>query len=975
MRQLANGNVNVERTVLPDGVPGVDMTVARMNEIAFGEYGSRSAKIRALAINIVRKAGIAEKDYYGEIRAIHNWVRDKIRYTKDPINQETLSHPEEMAFNTLAGDCLDEDTLLLTPTGLVRIADIKIGDTIYGKNGWTTVTNFWDKGFLSTNAVMLDNGSEFFATDDHRCFLADGSESTVSDLPEGAALMQPGSIQAAGGNGLSTDDLRFIGLYAADGWTDGNRVCIAGKDGHPKEEQKRWVQQYAEGKGWQISWHPRYIRVYSKGEAESIVCPGTATDKALDWKLILSCNESQAKALLRGLLADSHQPQNRRSGLCFSSASQELALQVRVLYRMLGVGCRITRVDEHGGLGDNPIYRVYPRLYRCKAAKLESREDIGVCHVYDIETEDHGIYLPEADVTVHNCDDKTVLEMALLGAMGIKSWPVVIGQRPNHYSHVYLRAMVPAGAKRHAGKVISLDPIMKKWKAGREAPAEKVKAIKEYPQEAEQEMQDIGNIWDNPMFSDGVTDPGMAGYVDTDSYLDDDQAWHSVQNLLKMNSQPDVTPEMTIANGTQVTQELEGLDGFLMGAEADEAYLDPQVAAQRNDRGVITAPMGSGLGPSARDKYLGNKGPNDPKFMSLFNKGPLTAAGAADKPLQAVGARPAPALGTKKLPTTTQGDAKKTYHVNEAVAASRSKRGKGALHSDLRKGGKTVLVITDDDQRWECTPLTAEEESDEIEGLAMMLADMTVLAGGLGSDAMEPEAQVDTAQKLAAMGWWARFKARMLNWRAKMAERGSKREAQKLKQAKAKAVKVAKQIEQVEKQVAKKSPALAQKMADAKRKLETAEATEATGTQIEQNTVKESLTATKPKRNRSLFARRIALSQTRPVRTEKQVDMLRRKLNEMTAKEHMTMKAKLKKAKKIEAKIPVLALQEPGKRNMKREVITDQSVELDPAAPASMEGLPTIPMPGFAPGVLSKPAVQYSILALGGFLLYKKMKG
>lgn len=114
-----NGNIPVQRSVLPDGIAGVDATVRKMVELAHSQYGSKSSRIRALAIDIVRGAGIPDKDYYGEMVAIHNWVRDNIRYVRDPIGQETLSYPEETAFNSRAGDCDDLSTLEMALLGAI----------------------------------------------------------------------------------------------------------------------------------------------------------------------------------------------------------------------------------------------------------------------------------------------------------------------------------------------------------------------------------------------------------------------------------------------------------------------------------------------------------------------------------------------------------------------------------------------------------------------------------------------------------------------------------------------------------------------------------------------------------------------------------------------------------------------------------------------------------------------------------------
>ena len=66
---LASGDVPVSRGVLPEGVAGVDATVRKVVEIAHSKWGAKSPKIRALAINIINAAKVANKDYYGMIKA------------------------------------------------------------------------------------------------------------------------------------------------------------------------------------------------------------------------------------------------------------------------------------------------------------------------------------------------------------------------------------------------------------------------------------------------------------------------------------------------------------------------------------------------------------------------------------------------------------------------------------------------------------------------------------------------------------------------------------------------------------------------------------------------------------------------------------------------------------------------------------------------------------------------------------------
>lgn len=118
---MVSGNVPVQRFRLPLGEASVDATVDKMVEMAMGQYGARSAKIRALAINIIRQAGIEQKDCYAQALALYNWVRDNIYYIKDPVNQETLLYPEETAFNSKASDCDDHVILLMALLAAIGI--------------------------------------------------------------------------------------------------------------------------------------------------------------------------------------------------------------------------------------------------------------------------------------------------------------------------------------------------------------------------------------------------------------------------------------------------------------------------------------------------------------------------------------------------------------------------------------------------------------------------------------------------------------------------------------------------------------------------------------------------------------------------------------------------------------------------------------------------------------------------------------
>lgn len=101
----------VLRSHLSSGKRGTAETVAIMARLAMGEWGARSERIRNLALAVVRSREVAAKDYRGEIEAVHTWIQKNIRYTRDPVGQETVQTPEYTAFINQAGDCDDFSVL------------------------------------------------------------------------------------------------------------------------------------------------------------------------------------------------------------------------------------------------------------------------------------------------------------------------------------------------------------------------------------------------------------------------------------------------------------------------------------------------------------------------------------------------------------------------------------------------------------------------------------------------------------------------------------------------------------------------------------------------------------------------------------------------------------------------------------------------------------------------------------------------
>src|SRR5690606_37891976 len=215
-----------------------------------------------------------------------------------------------------------------------------------------------------------------------------------------------------------------------------------------------------------------------------------------------------------------------------------------------------------------------PRFYRRDKPVLTAVSTAGAQRVYDIETEDHGIYLPDADIVVHNCDDKTTLEIAMLGSLGIKAYPVVVGTEPGRYSHVYLYAEVPPGNHRKAGAVNPLDPIMKDWPVGKEADPSRIKAKKVYDQLV------------NPLKLSGVSGMELGASETGQSSLDQEDS--QAEKLLKPDKHASyIYKDKTVANSVRASVAVDGIDGLMGGVQRIPPTGDSFNADSAGESGTI----------------------------------------------------------------------------------------------------------------------------------------------------------------------------------------------------------------------------------------------------------------------------------------------------------------------------------------------------------------------------------------------------
>lgn len=92
---------------LPSGREGTRKTLVLMRRLV--REGKKSPRVRQTAVELTRN--LRQKDWRGEVVALHNFVRDRIRYVRDIKGVETLHTPDRVLENE-QGDCDDKSLLL-----------------------------------------------------------------------------------------------------------------------------------------------------------------------------------------------------------------------------------------------------------------------------------------------------------------------------------------------------------------------------------------------------------------------------------------------------------------------------------------------------------------------------------------------------------------------------------------------------------------------------------------------------------------------------------------------------------------------------------------------------------------------------------------------------------------------------------------------------------------------------------------------
>ena len=462
----------------PAGAEGAKVSLEKCSERIRKDYVDPLVVAFARRVLNDRRDATSTK---AKAQALLDAMKARARYILDPTNSEYIASAKlilcldstQKDYCHAGGDCFPEGTLLLRDDyELVPIEQIKVGDRIWGRDKWSRVEGKKFKGTLAVDAIELNNGATMCLTADHKVYVGrcehgagcvhstcqQAFKKTVSydrisvgDLTEGDVLLRPDRI-AFGSQEPDPDRTYVDGLYLSEGWSEDSRFAISGQDGCRKEALKHEVRVICERLGISTYWHRKYIRVNDADWAHELAERGTRA--RFKNAKTLNLGEAAAAALLRGIMSDST-ANGRGPGRTFNTTSRTLAVQTRVLHRMFGVSTsmRMLTPEQHGGEGTHPLWRMGTRARSEDASRAEwtlsvRSIDRGAMKVpcWDIQTDDHYVYLPEHDVTVSNCDELTCTLCSMLMAVGIDVKLVAQGFSSTSKvpTHVLLAAFDPS---------------------------------------------------------------------------------------------------------------------------------------------------------------------------------------------------------------------------------------------------------------------------------------------------------------------------------------------------------------------------------------------------------------------------------------------------------------------------------------------------------------------------------------------------
>lgn len=344
------------------------------------------------------------------------------------------------ALRLLAGDCVAEYEEIYVKGGRKRIKDIEVGDEVLSydfndqKYKYKKVLNKWDKGELPLYQVKFNNGASIDVTEKHpiwaRTNPLTAKQARYEKIPLNeidmnrdytrktpVAISIPYEIKDI--EWLTEDHCFLVGHFLAEGFNDGHHVRTSGHE-IPEEVIPRLeiynipYSKYKNNSGVPIvSYLASPFKEYLRKMLRN----------SFDFELpeeMLHLPQNKLEAILDGYFCgDGHYHKRGKNEnnieKIYSTSCHKFAIQLHEISLKLGRYVYIYKQEKHGGVGKKPIYRIHdykntecrrPQGYEgLGEARINSFEENGTAHMYDIEVEDTHTFVFRNGILGHNCED------------------------------------------------------------------------------------------------------------------------------------------------------------------------------------------------------------------------------------------------------------------------------------------------------------------------------------------------------------------------------------------------------------------------------------------------------------------------------------------------------------------------------------------------------------------------------------------
>ncbi len=444
--------------------------------------GLKDPRMRAIGLEVT--SACPARDDMCELNAIYTFTKRNVRYTGDITNKDTF----QTAWRTMqmaGGDCFPEGTLFLTRDGFEPVEQLEIGDEVHDGETWVPVLKTWERGPKEIFRVGLDNGNDLRLSPTHKILrvpvggtYGDAEEIAIADVRIGDDLLQPRRFDGAAADELDEPTAFLIGAYLAEGCRSNKKrggpqeyLSFAGV-ANSKMIRER-VIEILKARDVKFTERTREIKLHVRDFMEAYGLGRIAIEKGLP---SFRYGPRTLATILQAMEMGDGGWSTRGSNFVYSTISNTLAMQYRVLKRMFGQSVAWSTVVDHGGVGKNPIHRLTVRAEatrrpwgKVKSIAVEPEQ----VETYDIMTSTGRVYLPECDLVTRQCDDHSVMNAVLAMENGFFTKFRITSNTGSTWDHIYCLAGVRSKTSPNSwvaldttlpGNKFNVHPPMAKYK-------------------------------------------------------------------------------------------------------------------------------------------------------------------------------------------------------------------------------------------------------------------------------------------------------------------------------------------------------------------------------------------------------------------------------------------------------------------------------------------------------------------------------